>query len=49
VQTHARYVFNDFNRVYQELGDVVHPLDLDGEGLFEREIGSNLFVNDFDG
>jgi hypothetical protein len=22
--------------VYQELGDVVHPLDLDGEGLFQR-------------
>jgi hypothetical protein len=32
----ARVVFNDFSLVYEELAVVVHPLDLEGEGLFDR-------------
>jgi hypothetical protein len=36
MQVHAQYVFNDFSQVFEELGAVVHLLDFDGEGLFDR-------------
>jgi predicted nuclease with TOPRIM domain len=35
MQLHAHDVFNDFRRVYEELGATLHPLDLEGEGLFD--------------
>lgn len=36
VWVHARYVFNDFHEVYDELGVALHLPDLEGEGLFDH-------------
>jgi hypothetical protein len=36
MRVHVRDVFNDFRQVYEELGAALHPLELEGEGLFDR-------------
>lgn len=36
VWVHAQIVFSDFSPVYEELGASIHPLDLEGKGLFNR-------------
>jgi hypothetical protein len=38
VQTNARAVFEDFCRVYELLGAANHPLEFEGDNLFDRWI-----------
>lgn len=37
IQSYAQAMFDGFRRIYEELGShTIHPLDLEGEGLFDR-------------